>query len=191
MSVSLLQAVPNRRDVDRIFLARVGWCAVPAMVLALALALRAKVPLGIPIAAVLMLVGLRSLWRPLDRALAALARHEKVALIVTGVVHGASNLGGPLLTALVHQKSLHKDRTRATVAAAYALFAGFQCLTLGFSGTGLPAAVRGNLPAVGLGFAVYAAANALVYRRLDSQRYAQAFAVFLLLSGLTLVWREW
>ena len=43
---------------------------------------------------------------------------KRFTLIVMGVVHGLSNLGGSLLTAIVHHKNYEKDVARVTVAAS-------------------------------------------------------------------------
>ncbi len=169
---------------------RVLLFAVPVIVGVLALALRSSTNLGFLIAAVLLLFGMRSLWPPLDRALSRFAAHEVSALLITGAVHGASNLGGSLLTVLVQQKGLGKDGTRATIAAAYALFAMFQLATLLAGHEEALAAVAGNARFIVLGLGVYAMSNVFVYRRLDSQRYAQAFALFLIFSGLVLALRS-
>lgn len=190
IAISLSQVAMHHAAVERRFLRRVIGCAVPAIVGALFLALQSSLNLGLAVAAILLVCGLGSVRSRLDFGLGRLARHEVPALIVTGLVHGVSNLGGSLLSVVVQQKRLGKDATRATIAAAYAVFASCQLTTLAFTRGGVPDALSGNARFVVLGVLVYAATNALVYQRLDSQRYAQAFAVFLVLSGVTLALRS-
>jgi uncharacterized protein len=186
IAISLSQVAMQRAAVERRFLLRVMGCAVPAIVGALFLALQSSLNLGLAVAAIMLVCGMGSLWSRLDPCLGRLARHEVPALIVTGLVHGISNLGGSLLSVIVQQKRLGKDATRATIAAAYAVFASCQLGTLAFTRGGVVDALAGNAKFVAVGVMVYAATNALVYRRLDGQRYAQAFAIFLVLSGVTL-----
>lgn len=191
VAISLTQALGSRGDVDRAFLRRVFILALPGIALGLGLALHAQLALGLPVAGVLLLCGLRGLWASFDRGLARVLRHERTALVLTGLVHGISNLGGSLLTVIVHQKRLSKEASRATIAAAYALFATSQIVTLLVGHRGAAADIVGNLPYVGMGLCVYGLTNVLVYRRLDAQRYGQAFASFLVICGVTIAWRSW
>jgi len=190
LAISTSQVLTQWRHVERRFLLRVAYCALPAIVLGLGVALWVKLPLGLPVAAILLLCGLRGLWPPLERALSRGARHERAALVLTGLVHGLSNLGGSLLSVQVHQKGLGKDATRASIAAAYALFASSQLATVAFVQDGLWPRILSNLPALALGLVVYGTVNALVFRQLDARRYGQAFASFLVVCGLTLALRS-
>lgn len=94
------------------------------------------------------------------------------------------------MTVLVQKMRLGKDGTRATTAAAYALFATFQLAALLAGHEEALAAVAGNARFIVLGLGVYAISNMFVSRRLDSQRYAQAFALLLMFSGLVLALRS-
>ena len=49
-----------------------------------------------------------------------------------GILHGLTNLGGSLLTAMVFNKDLSKNETRSTIAICYAAFAFFQLFTIVF-----------------------------------------------------------
>ena len=47
-----------------------------------------------------------------------------------GIIHGLTNLGGSLLTAIVYSKEYEKHKTRVTLGIIYATFAIFQILVL-------------------------------------------------------------
>lgn len=59
-------------------------------------------------------------------------QNESLFLVITGIIHGISNLGGALLSAIIFSKKLTKEKTRATIAISYLTFAIFQIVTLKF-----------------------------------------------------------
>ena len=122
--------------------------------------------------------------RPTARAM----RYETAYFLLMGAVHGASNLGGSLLTALVHHKNYEKDAARVTVAASYATFAAVQMLTLAlFSKTQIDIPYADNAVYLVVGALVFVLTDAVFYRQLDRERYAKLFAGFLALSGAVLI----
>ena len=50
--------------------------------------------------------------------------------MIMGIIHGITNLGGALLSAIVFSKDLSKDSKRTTIAICYLTFAVFQIITL-------------------------------------------------------------
>ena len=103
-----------------------------------------------------------------------------------GIIHGLTNLGGSLLTAIVHSKDYEKRITRVTVAISYATFAAFQILTLLISGL----IVDINLIGVGIymvvGVTIFLLTEKLVYKEINNENYSKIFAVFLFVSGVLL-----
>jgi hypothetical protein len=81
----------------------------------------------------LLLVAAKDFSSRVNNFVNLVVRHEKSYFILMGIVHGLTNLGGPLLTGAVHSKGYGKRTARATVAASYATFATFQLVTLFFS----------------------------------------------------------
>lgn len=73
----------------------------------------------------LLLVALKSFLPQVDNTLKSIVKYERLYLIITGLVHGVSNLGGSLLTVMIYSKQYPKDTTRVTAAACYAMFAFF------------------------------------------------------------------
>lgn len=114
-------------------------------------------------------------------------RYEKLYLILMGIVHGITNLGGSLLTALAHEKNLPKNNTRATIAICYATFALFQLLTLYFIGYdgGMPYA--DTMLLLQTSIVVFLLTEEFIYKKIDNKKYTQFFAVFLALSGILLL----
>ena len=104
-----------------------------------------------------------------------------------GIVHGLTNLGGSLLTAIVHSKDYTKHVTRVTVAISYATFAAFQILTLLISGVNVDI----QLMAIGIymviGVSVFLLTEKFVFMEINNENYSKYFAVFLFATGVLLI----
>jgi hypothetical protein len=81
----------------------------------------------------LLLVAAKDFSSRVNNFVNLVVRHEKSYFMLMGIVHGLTNLGGPLLTVAVHSKGYGKRTAQATVATSYATFATFQLVTLFFS----------------------------------------------------------
>jgi uncharacterized protein len=108
-----------------------------------------------------------------------------------GVVHGLSNLGGSLLTALVHHKNYEKDVARVAVAASYGTFAVVQLLTLGLFGQRqIDVPVYDNIIYLTVGALIFMLTNEMFYAQIEREKYRRIFAIFLAFSGLLLILRS-
>ncbi len=103
-----------------------------------------------------------------------------------GIIHGLTNLGGSLLTAIVHSKGYEKHITRVTVALSYATFATFQILTLLVSGHSVDVRLSGIGIYLIASITIFIFTERLVYMDLTNKNYSKYFAVFLFLSGALL-----
>ena len=119
-------------------------------------------------------------------SLALMIEYERIYLAVMGVIHGLTNLGGSLLTAIVHGKQYPKDQARVTIAVCYAMFAVFQIITLMFLNIEYDVKYADNVALLQLGVIVFLLTEELVYARIDNKKYSRVFAAFLLASGLLL-----
>jgi 3'(2'), 5'-bisphosphate nucleotidase len=80
--------------------------------------------------AVLVVVALKDFSTRVGAMVNAMMRCQRTYLVTMGLLHGLTNLGGSLLTALVHARGYGKNATRVTTAVGYATFAVFQTVTL-------------------------------------------------------------
>ena len=132
MTISVLQVWKSGGQDAAFIRVFAGWCLVPmaaSLAAILLLDLRASLNLAVAMLLVVFVV-LRS-----DRALDAWARewvgrHDRVWLLVMGLVHGASNLGGALLLVFAATRSRRKEDIRAVIAVCYACFAAVQLTVL-------------------------------------------------------------
>jgi len=114
-------------------------------------------------------------------------KYEKSYLIIMGIVHGITNLGGSLLTALVHEQNHKKNKTRVTIAICYATFAVFQLLTLFIIGYDSGMAYANNMLLLQIAVVIFLFTEESIYTHIDNRKYQQLFAFFLAASGILLV----
>lgn len=187
IGISLSQIIKDHRLIDFGFIRGILIYTIPFIVLFLFIALSSGKNMGLIIALLLCLFALKNFYAPLRKAMNAIAHFEKTWLVLTGIIHGLTNLGGSLLTILVQQKGYPKDSARVTIAAAYILFALFQLMTLITTNEKARVMLLNNSGYVWVGVLVYLIANELFYKRLSNQTYAKAFSFFLFCSGLLVV----
>ncbi len=187
LSINAFQIAQHHAHIDTDFYKKILIYTIPFVVLFLFLVASSSINIGFVIGLFLLFVGLKSYSPEVERAVEAMVKYEKAYLIVMGIVHGLTNLGGSLLTAIVHSKNYEKDVTRVTVAIAYATFALFQILTLAFAveTMDIPYAVNGIYLTVGV--LIFVLTDAMVYVNIDDERYSKIFAIFLFASGVLLI----
>lgn len=189
IGISLSQIARDYRHVDTRLLGRILLYSLPFIMMFLVIALHAGASLGLWVAVLLFLYAVKNLYAPLDAVLNRLAGFEKSWLIATGIVHGLTNLGGSMLSIIVHQKGYSKSVARATIAAAYTGFAGIQLLTLLLSGDRSAQELAYSGRYVPIGLTVYVIVNIAIYRRLDTYVYRRVFSAFLFFSSLLVVYK--
>lgn len=189
VSINLLQIAPHLRRVDWKLFLKILVFTIPFVVACLVLVTRARINMDLVIGAFLLFVAAKDVLPWVGKAVRRLMRYERCYLAAMGVVHGLTNLGGSLLTALTHAKEYDKERTRATTAVGYCTFAVFQIATLALTLRHVPAHLGARAIYVAAGVLVYALVDRLIYVKLDDARYRRLFAVFLFASGWLLIYK--
>ena len=133
LTINLFQIIKDYKKIDTDFYKKIVFYTIPFVVLFLFIVTTSKINIGMVVGIFLLIVALKDHSLQLKNIIESLTKHEKLYLIIMGIIHGATNLGGSLLTAIIHNKKYKKNVTRATVAASYATFAAFQIVTLLFS----------------------------------------------------------
>lgn len=187
IAINLLQIIKHHELIDLQFVKNILRYTIPLVVLFLFFVTTGKVNIGLFVGVFLILVALKDVFPSLNRLLGLLVAYERSALAAMGIIHGLTNLGGSLLTAIVHSKHYEKDQTRVTIAVCYALFAIFQLLTLTWLKTGNVVSYTDNVSLLQIGIVVFLLTEEIVYRQIDNRKYSKLFAVFLLASGLLLL----
>ena len=120
--INFFQIYKHQRAIDYDFYKKILIYTVPFIVIFLILANNAKINISILIGIILLIVGAKDFSERTNRTLNYFVRYERTYLILMGIIHGLTNLGGSLLTIIIHAKDYDKQSFRATIAASYATF---------------------------------------------------------------------
>ena len=190
LTINLFQIIKGYKIIDTVLYRKIATFTIPFVVLFLFIVTNFSVNIGLFVGIALLIIATKDYFFQLSYVNKSLVKHENLYLVATGILHGTTNLGGILLTAIVHSKKYKKDITRATVAASYATFAIFQIATLLLS-TNSP---NINWEEISLyliiGIVVFIFTEAVVYAEIDSKMYTKLFSLFLFSSGLLLCFKS-
>jgi uncharacterized membrane protein YfcA len=189
--ISLMQAWHGKEHVGELK-KNIPFYAVPFIVLGLALVLSKVlvVDFKLLVGVLLLCTAVIRFNEKVQQALAALLKkHTKLYLMLTGFVHGLSNMGGGFLTMLATSIYHDKESTRANIAFGYLVFALSQILVV----------LVLHREAFGLHCLVLAAVALLTYRTVgnviymkSSQRvYQFLITIFIFAYGVVLIGQRW
>ena len=184
--INLSQIVKDHKSVDIAFYKKIIVYTIPFIVIFLAVLNETKINIGLLISVLLLFVAAKDFSDRVNNFVNLVVRHERSYFILMGIVHGLTNLGGPLLTVAVHSKGYEKRTTRATVAASYATFATFQIVTLFFSNFDLDIKLSTIALSMSVGLTMFIVTEKIVYANIDAENYRRLFAAFIFLSGALL-----
>jgi hypothetical protein len=191
LAINLLQIFQHHAHIDFAFYRKILLMTLPPIAVFLFLVTHLRINIGLIIGPFLLFIALKEFSTAIARIIDRMMHYETVYFVVIGVVHGLSNLGGSLLTAIVHHKNYEKDVARVTVAASYGTFAVVQLLTLWLSsGRQIDVPVYDNLIYLTVGAMIFQLTDAMFYAQIDRDKYRRIFALFLALSGLVLIMRS-
>ncbi len=189
IAINSLQILKHYSVIDTDFYKNVLIFTIPLVVLFLFFVSTTKINIALVIGVFLVLVALKSYFQVLEQTLEKMVKYERAYLAVMGLIHGLTNLGGSLLTAIVHAKKYEKNATRVNVAICYATFAVFQLATLFLIGSQFELTFANHMAFVQIGVLVFLFTEELLYNAIDNKKYSQFFAVFLLISGILLIFK--
>jgi len=184
--INLSQIVKDHKSVDIAFYKKIIVYTIPFIVIFLAVLNEIKINIGLLISVLLLFVAAKDFSARVNNLVNLVVRHERSYFILMGIVHGLTNLGGPLLTVAVHSKGYEKRTTRATVAASYATFATFQIVTLFFSNFDLNIKLSTIALSMSVGLTMFIVTEKIVYANIDAENYRRLFAAFIFISGALL-----
>jgi uncharacterized protein len=128
IAVSLLQIQKGPQIDFQLARQFLVWC-LPALAVSLTLVLVFKLQTSLTLYISILLAFFAILRAaPLlgEHAKAWIAQHAREWLLMMGIVHGLSNLGGALLTIFAAARYRDKDQVRAAIALCYSCFAAIQ-----------------------------------------------------------------
>ena len=186
ISINLIQIAKDFRFVDFDLYKKILMYSIPFVIIFLFLVTQVEINISLLVGVFLLSVAVKDYSSPVKKFIDFSIKYEKIYLSVMGIIHGLTNLGGSLLTAIVHSKDYQKRITRVTVAIAYATFAFFQILTLLLSGYQLEINFSGIGVYLIVGVVIFIVTERLVYLELNNENYTKLFSAFLFISGIML-----
>jgi len=144
----------------------------------------AMFPLAVAI--YLMIVALGFYFRLFPGLILKLTSRETLYLSIVGLMHGLTNLGGPLLTSYVLAKYPDKKQSRSTIAICYGLFVIVQIMTLRLSGLMFTLHDQYRIHSI-LALLVFVVMNKFVFLQIKDQVFRTVFGFLLLLMSVLLL----
>jgi uncharacterized protein len=187
IAINTLQVLRHYEELDTAFYKNILIYSVPVVVIFLALVTSVKINVTPVIGVLLIFVALKSISVFIEHKVQSIVKYERLYLMVMGMVHGISNLGGSLLTVIIYSKHYPKDKTRVTAAASYATVALCQLLTLLWVGSEFSVSYFDKISLMQVGTVMFLLTEEMLYNQIDNEKYSKLFAVFLFVSGILLI----
>lgn len=184
--INSIQIVKDYKYIDIKSYKNILYYSAPMIVISLYLVSKINLNVSIFIGIFLLLIALKDFNSFIKYWLNKLLSYDKLFYITMGVIHGATNLGGALLTAKIFHTNLNKYQKRATIAISYMTFALFQIFTLLFLNFTFTFA---NIIYILIGLTVYMIINKLFFHQISDHKYDKLFTLFLILAGLSLIFK--
>lgn len=186
VSINLIQIAKDYRKIELDFYKKILLYTIPFVIIFLFVVTKVQISIGLVIGLFLLFVAIKDYSPKVDKAINFSLKYEKVYFSVMGIIHGLTNLGGSLLTAIAHSKGYEKDIMRVTIALSYATFAIFQILTLLVAGYSVDISFSGVGIYLVVGIIIFILTEKVFYTDIKNESYSKYFAVFLFLSGVVL-----
>ncbi|MEO2159157.1 MAG: hypothetical protein ABGX31_07445 [bacterium] len=187
LTISLLQLSKCYHYVDRTILRRIVIFTLPAIGVALWASTHWSPPLEVFVALVVLTFSLQDRLGFIRSILDRLLEFQRTYMTVMGLVHGASNLGGSMLTAFAFGKGLDRYVSRATIVAGYSLFAIVQLITLYLAGEEWQIDFDAGASLMVSGAITFWFTERYVFSRFDAKKYRTGLEVLLITTGVLLL----
>ena len=185
--ISFFQLKNNLNKIDFQFYKRLLLFSIPLIILFLYLTNLNSIKINLFVGIFLVVVAIKENILSINRMIKFLIKYESLYLMIMGMIHGITNLGGALLSAIVFSKNLSKDSKRATIAICYLTFALFQIITLIIAFNDNSFLNIFNFVYWILGPVTFFTVEKYLYFRIDGRKYIKYSNFFLFVLGLMLI----
>lgn len=183
ISINILQTSKDYKYVDYKFYKNILVLTIPFIILLLYFVAKININVSFVMGFFLILIALKDYSNIIKKHLNKLLSYNKLFFVLTGIIHGITNLGGSLLTAKIFNADMNKLEKRSTVAISYLTFAVFQIITI------LSLNYRpnlNNLYYIIIGVSTYLIVNKLVFQKITNNIYDKLFAIFFIFIGYSI-----
>ena len=187
IAINLIQIIKGYPFIDIKFYKKVLTITIPLIMVFLLIGITTKINFVFFVGIFLIFVALKDYLPLVNRVLEFIGGYQQFYLALMGMLHGLTNLGGSLLTAIVYSKEKQKEITRATIAICYASFGIFQVITLLFLDKNNLSLFVININYMLIGIFIYFIVEKVIYSRINNQKYSVIFSGFLFVTGFMLI----
>jgi len=185
--ISFFQLKNNLNKIDIQFYKKLFLFSIPPIILFFYLTNLNSIRINIFVGIFLVVVAIKENILSINRMIKLLIKYESLYLMIMGMIHGITNLGGALLSAIVFSKNLSKDSKRTTIAICYLTFALFQIITLIIAFNDNSFLNIFNFVYWILGPVTFFTVEKYLYFRIDGRKYIKYSNFFLFVLGLMLI----
>ena len=114
-----------------------------------------------------------------------MSKFDKLFIFIIGLIHGLSNLGGPLLVLRVSLEKFDKETYRTTIASVYLLFAIVQLIILTFQIGYIEISITYFFFAA----VIYFLSNRYIFFKISEMLYESAITFLMVLVALFLFFK--
>ena len=184
IAINTVQIIGDYRFIDFKIYKKILFLTIPFITLSLFLVDKIVVDVSIYIGLFLIFIALKDYFIFIKRFMNKIISYNKSFYVLMGAVHGITNLGGALLTAIVFHADLNRFQKRATIAVSYMTFAVFQIITVTFMDHNFN---KYNIIFVIIGVLVYLIVNKLMFNKISDLKHNMFFSIFLVVTGILLI----
>ena len=185
--ISFFQLKNNLDKIDFQFYKKLFLFSIPPIILFFYLTNLNSIRINIFVGIFLVVVAIKENILSINRMIKLLIKYESLYLMIMGMIHGITNLGGALLSAIVFSKNLSKDSKRTTIAICYLTFALFQIITLIIAFNDNSFLNIFNFVYWILGPVIFFIVEKYLYFRIDGGKYIKYSNFFLFILGFMLI----
>tara|TARA_Y100000780_G_scaffold139170_1_gene125355 strand:+ start:128 stop:847 length:720 start_codon:yes stop_codon:yes gene_type:complete len=185
--ISFFQLKNNLNKIDIQFYKKLFLFSIPPIILFFYLTNLNSIRINLFVGIFLVVIAIKENILSINRMIKFLIKYESLYLMIMGMIHGITNLGGALLSAIVFSKNLSKDSKRTTIAICYLTFAVFQIITLIVVFNDNSFLNIFNFVYWILGPVTFFTVEKYLYFRIDGRKYIKYSNFFLFVLGLMLI----
>jgi uncharacterized protein len=187
--INVLQIKDSMRNIDINFYKKMLFYSVPFIIISLYFLNFVRFEIHLYVGVFLLIIVLKNYNKRLGNFSKTIAQYQSIYLIVMGVIHGLTNLGGALLSALVLSNNNLKENRRSTIAACYLSMGIIQIATLVVAGN-KNLFLNGSIFTYWLfGPIIFIFAEHFIYLKIDERFYNLFSDIFLFTIGIVLVFK--
>ena len=185
--ISFFQLKNNLNKIDIKFYKKLFLFSIPPIILFFYLTILNSIRINLFVGIFLVVIAIKENILLINKLIKFLIKYESLYLMIMGMIHGITNLGGALLSAIVFSKNLSKDSKRTTIAICYLTFALFQIITLIIAFNDNSFLNIFNFVYWILGPVIFFIVEKYLYFRIDGGKYIKYSNFFLFVLGLMLI----